>query len=121
MQLAYRFFCLFQEQVHVTVGKIRRQEIEQLVIGAANKIFQVTLALNQAFAAALDLRFDPEVVAGSALGIEIPDKRGRAFACSQPGEIHGGGCFTDAPLDVVCGDDFQTWGSPANGWLRTVS
>ena len=121
MQLAYRVFRLFQEKVHVPVGKICRQQIEQLIISAADKIIQVAFALNQALATALDPRFDTEVIACGALGVEVPDECGCTFAGREPGKVDGGGGFSNPSLDVVCGDDFQTCGSPANGWMRTVS
>ena len=63
----YGFFRLFKVEVHVAIGKIRRQQVKQLIIGTANKIIQVALALNQALASALYLWFDAVVITGSAV------------------------------------------------------
>ena len=82
-----------QESVNTLAAKAEelRQQIEQLVIGTADKIIQVPLALYQALAATLDLRLDAVVVTGGTLGVEVPDKCRRTFTGGQPGKIDSGG------------------------------
>ncbi len=97
--------ALAQEQIHVAVGKICREQIQTGAVAFPDDPRQRSLAFQKRLGTAFDTRFYREAVAGCALWIEIPDQRAQALSRGAVREIHGCRRFTYSTFQSVAGQD----------------
>src|SRR6185437_11717751 len=80
-----------QDQVHVAVGEVGRDQVQVVEVGALDRVVQGLGAADQGLAAALDPRLDPEQEAGGALGVQVPEQGAVAVGGRQVGQVDGRG------------------------------
>ncbi len=105
LQPLRRLLQIVQREIEVTLSQIRRQQIEQRIVGAADRFAQILLALQQALEVVAGRALDAVVEARRALGIEIPQQRAMARAARAVGEVDRRGRLADAAFDVVSRND----------------
>src|SRR5262249_30166478 len=92
-------------QVELAICKVRRQEVEVVVVGAFDRFGQSVDLPQRVFSKAFHLRMDTEREARCRLGIEIPKQSSRPRRRSAVREVDGGGALADATLHVVNGNN----------------
>src|SRR5690242_8315678 len=102
-----RFASSVEEQVHVAVGEVGREQVQAVEVGALDRVVEGLGAADERLASALDPRLDPEQEAGRALRVQIPEQRPAAVGGGQVGQVDGRGRLADAALDVVRGEDLH--------------
>src|SRR5207302_4175120 len=97
----------------VAVGEVGGQQVEGVEVGALDGAVQGSRAADERLPAAPDPGLDPELEAGRALRVQVPQQGALAVLGGQITEVDGGGRLADAALDVVGGVDLQrlaSWG-----------
>src|SRR5580704_7106019 len=96
-----------QDEVHVAVGEVGREQVQVVEIGALDRLVQGLGAADERLPAALDPGLDPEQEAGRALRVQVPQQGAVAVGGRQVGQVDRGGGLADAALDVVRGEDLH--------------
>ena len=106
---------LGQQAVHVPVGEIGGQQFQVGIAGHVQLVADLGFPPQHVLGGALDLRLDAHVVAGPALGVQVPDQAGCPFRSGQIGEVDRKGRLPDAAFEIVYGDDFHKPGNAPLG------
>ena len=90
-----------QQQVHVPVGEIRRDQVEVVEVCSLDGVVEQALAADDRPAAALDLGLDPEHEARRALRVQVPQDGAQPGLRREIGEVDRRRGLPDAALDVI--------------------
>src|SRR5262245_28170344 len=94
-----------EKQVELAICKVRRQEVEVVVVGGFDGLGQRIDLAQRLPSKAFHLRMDAEREARCRLGIEIPKQSSRTRRRGAVREVDGSGALADATLHVVNGDN----------------
>jgi len=88
-------------EVHVSIGEIRRDQVQALEIGSTNGQVNAPLALDQFLTTTLDLGLDAKIESRGTLWIQIPNQSSGALPGREVCQVDGCRSLTDASFDVV--------------------
>src|SRR3984957_15579268 len=111
----------FEQQVHVPVGEIGRDQIEIVEIRALDRIVEGPFALDERLAAALDPRLHPEHEGRRALRVQVPEHGPQPALGREEGKVDGRGGLPDAALDVVSRIDPHVATAPVSPVATPIS